>query len=157
MLEIGAIYYGLFTLNEFETKNKYLIVFHLYEDTCLLTTFTTSQERSGSLNPVHGHNPQVRPYKSHVFKQGVEIGIEPDTLARFAFPKDTSVVPDYGFAKKTTKEILSSVRNLKKVCQLDTSEYIELMYTLIHSKGTPKGIKEVFETKLEELMSQVQE
>ena len=154
MLEIGAIYYGLFILSDFETKNKYLIVFHLYDDTCLLTTFTTSQDRSGSIDVVHGHNPSVRPYRSHVFKQGVEIGINPESQSRFSFPLDTAVVPDYGFAKKTTKEILASAQNLKKVCQLDTSEYIELMYTLIHSKGTPKGIKEVFETKLEELMSQ---
>ncbi len=151
MYKAGSVYYGKFKLSEIETKNKYLIVFHLFEDTCLLTTFTTSQPRSGVDNPVHGHNPATKPYRSYVFKKGIAIGDIPITNIPFSFQEDTAIVPDYGFAKKSISDLHFSVQNLTMVCQLYPNEFIDLIYTLYHSKGTPNWVKDVLEVKLDEL------
>lgn len=73
MFTPGSILHGTFTLKAI-TKEKFSIV--LYNDgfNCILTTFTTSEDRSGVSNPVHGKNPEKGAPLSYVFKKGIVIG-----------------------------------------------------------------------------------
>jgi len=151
MYEVGSVLYGYFYLNENLSKNKYVIVFDLSDDTCLLTTFTTSQPRSGSLDITHGRNPVSGIPMSYVFLKDVEIGIDPNTNLPFCFPQNTTIVPDYGFSFKLLSEFQATSKNLKKVCQLYNHEINNLIYTLYHCTKTPKNVKKIFEKKLEEM------
>lgn len=157
MFEVGAILYGFFKLNDYLSKYKYSIVFDLTDQACLVTTFTTSKPRSGVLNPTHGANPIQKPHKSYVFLKDIEIETCPDSGLPFSFPRDTVIVPDIGFAIKTLESFYKSVTDLSKVCQLHKSELTNLMYALYNCETTPEWVKEIFETKLEELMSGDQE
>lgn len=151
MYEVGAILYGVFTLSQNDTKHKYAVVIERDEEGCLVTTFTTSQERSGSPIPVHGANPSIKEPQSYVFLSSVEIGIDPRTNIPFFFPRNTCIVPDYGFTKKTITEFESKVHDLVKVCQLYEHEVIDLFYTLYKCKRVPRWVKQLLERKLEEL------
>lgn len=73
MFTPGSILHGIFHLKAI-TKPKYAIV--LYNDgiNCILTIFTTSEERSGVISPIHGKNPQDSEPLSYVFKKGVIVG-----------------------------------------------------------------------------------
>lgn len=67
MFTPGNILHGEFDLGT-EKKEKFAIV--LYNDgvDCILTTFTTSQQRFAVSNPCHGKNPAEGEAKSYVFK-----------------------------------------------------------------------------------------
>lgn len=155
MFTPGSILHGTFQLKAV-TKPKYVIV--LYNDglNCILTTFTTSEERSGVLSPVHGKNPQEGEPLSYVFKMGVVIGELCDNNGNsvpFSFPKDTVVVPDYGDQYTTPQAFLATVKGLKKCCELYPNEYVDLIYTLYKSKKTKRKYKHIFEEILNKIVS----
>lgn len=152
MYQVGAILHGLFDFYPQEKKTKFAIILHRDNNDFILTTFTTSQDRSGSENPVHGANPSKAAPQSYVFKAEVEIGLQPDGKP-FSFKKDTTIVPDYGFSVKSIAEFNAKAEDLTKVCQLHEAEYIELIYVLYKSKKTSKLNKERFEKILETLIS----
>ena len=151
MYSVGAILHGLFDFHPQGKKTKYAIILYRDNDNFILTTFTTSQERSGAEIPVHGANPTKTNPLSYVFKAEVEIGLKPDGKA-FAFKKDTTIVPDYGFSYKTIAEFNDRAENLTKVCQMHEAEYIELIYVLYKSKKTSKENKQRFEKILNEMI-----
>ena len=144
MFAPGNILHGEFDLGT-EKKEKFAIV--LYNDgvDCILTTFTTSQERSTVLSPCHGKNPAEGEAKSYVFKSKTEIGFNPDGQTPFFFHKDTTVVPDYGYTSSTIECFTKKVDNLKVVCKLYPKEYSDLIYTLYNCKYTPRKHKTLFE------------
>ncbi|MFA5045128.1 MAG: hypothetical protein WC542_04285 [Paludibacter sp.] len=152
MYRVGAILYGLFDFQTQGKKKKYVIILHRDNEDFILTTFTTSQDRSGAENPVHGANPTKTDPKSYVFKAEKEIGLKPDGNA-FSFKKDTTIVPDYGFSVKTIEQFNARAENLIKVCQLYPEEYIDLIYVLYKSKKTSKANKVRFEKILNEMIS----
>ena len=151
MYQVGAILHGLFDFHPQQKKNKYAIILQRDNNDFILTTFTTSQDRSGAENPVHGANPSKVEPRSYVFKAEVEIGSQSDGKA-FSFKKDTIIVPDYGFSIKSIAEFNAKAENLTKVCQLYQAEYIELIYVLYKSKKTNKANRERFEKILEDLI-----
>lgn len=151
MYQVGSILHGLFDFHPQPKKNKYSIILHRDSDNFILTTFTTSQDRSGTENPLHGANPSKSEPKSYVFKAEVEIGQQPNGKP-FSFKKDTTIVPDYGFSVKSISEFNTKAENLTKVCQLHEAEYIELVYVLYKSKKTSKANKERFEKILQDLI-----
>lgn len=140
--------HGLFDFHTQGKKHKYAIILHRDNEGLILTTFTTSKDRSGAENPIHGANPTKAEPKSYVFKAEVEIGLKPDGKP-FSFKKDTTIVPDYGLTTKSITEFNSKVENLEKVCQLHEAEYIELIYVLYKSKKTSIENKLRFEKILE--------
>lgn len=152
MYQVGAILHGLFDFYSQGKKTKYAIILYKDKDDFILTTFTTSKDRSGTENPVHGANPTKTDPKSYVFKAKVEIGHKPDGNP-FSFNKDTTIVPDYGLSLKSIAEFNSKVENLEKVCQLYQTEYIELIYVLYKSKKTNIQYKTFFSKILEDLLS----
>jgi len=152
MYQVGAILHGLFDFYSLGKKTKYAIILYKDNDNFILTTFTTSRDRSGSEYPVHGANPTKADPKSYVFKKNVEIGLKPDGNP-FSFNKDTTIVPDYGLSIKSIAEFNTKVENLVKVCQLYQTEYIELIYVLYKSKKTSIKNKVYFCKILEELLS----
>ena len=135
MYRVGAILHGLFDFHTQGKKIKYAIILHRDKEDFILTTFTTSQDRSGAENPVHGANPTKAEPLSYVFKAEVEIGSQPDGKP-FSFKRDTTIVPDYGLSVKTIAQFKAKAENLTKVCQLHETEYIELIYVLYKSKKT---------------------
>lgn len=151
MYRVGVILHGLFDFHPQGKKTKYAIILYRDNDDFILTTFTTSKDRSGAENPVHGANPSKAEPLSYVFKAEVEIGSQPNGTP-FSFKKDTTIVPDYGLSYKTIAEFNDRVENLTKVCQLHEIEYIELIYVLYKSKKTSKANKERFEKILDEMI-----
>lgn len=151
MYRVGAILHGLFDFHTQGKKHKFAIILHRDNEDFILTTFTTSQDRSGIENPVHGANPTKADPKSYVFKAEVEIGLKPNGKP-FSFKKDTTIVPDYGLSAKSIADFNSKVENLEKVCQLHEAEYIELIYVLYKSKKTSIENKMKFEKILESLL-----
>lgn len=150
MFRAGNILHGFFDLGVNGKKNKYAIVLHNDGNACVLMSFATSQLRSSSENPVHGRNPQKGEPQSYVFKAGVVIGTEPINKSDFSFPKDTTVVPDYGILSTEICAFTASVANLLTVCELYEKEYLDLIYTLYKCKKTKKKYKEIFEKILEQ-------
>lgn len=146
MFTPGSILYGLFSFVT-ESKNKYAIVLHNDGNSCIVTTFTTSQARSSICIPVHGANPKEKP-KSYVFKANIPIGLK-DNGGIFCFELDTTVVPDYGYAYTSISDFKNKVTSLTKVCNLYESEYINLIYTLYKCSELPKRYKALFEQILE--------
>ena len=151
MYQVGAILHGLFDFHPQPKKTKYVIILHRDNNDFILTTFTTSHDRSGVENPVHGANPSKAEPKSYVFKAEVQIGSQSDGKP-FSFKKDTTIVPDYGLTMKSIVDFNSKAENLTKVCQLHEAEYIELIYVLYKSKKTSKANRDRFEKILEELI-----
>lgn len=152
MFTPGSILHGIFTLKAI-TKEKFAIV--LYNDgvNCILTTFTTSEDRSGVPNPIHGKNPEKGEPQSYVFKKGIVIGefCSNGSTTPFFFKKDTVIVPDYGNQYTTQEAFLAEVKELTKCCDLYPQEYINLIYTLYKSRKTKRGYKIIFENILNEL------
>jgi hypothetical protein len=72
MYRSGSILHGLSTFSR-EPKNKYTVILERSGDEVILSSFLTSQERSGSLNPIHGCNPAKKAPMSYVFKANIEI------------------------------------------------------------------------------------
>lgn len=147
MFTSGSILYGLFTFVT-ESKNKYAIVLHNDGNSCIVTTFTTSQTRSSICDPVHGANPKEKP-RSYVFKARTPIGLKDDGTV-FCFGLDTTVVPDYGYAYSSIDDFKRKVTSLTKVCDLYEQEYIDLIYTLYKCSELPKKYKTVFEQILKD-------
>lgn len=152
MFEQGNIIHGLFDFKENGKKNKFAVVLYKDQETCIITSFTTSQERASCPNPTHGKNPAAGDPRSYVFKAGVVIGTHPQTNRNFSFSRDTTIVPDYGIGDKTIEDFTKSVSNLKLICKLHPKEYIDLIYTLYHCKRISKKFKLIFEKILEELI-----
>lgn len=155
MFTPGSILFGTFQLKAI-TKPKYAIV--LYNDglNCILTTFTTSEERSGVRYPVHGKNPQEGEPLSYVFKKGIIVGElynSNGVSIPFSFPKDTVIVPDYGDQYTTQQAFLAEVKGLIKCCELYPKEYENLIYTLYKSKKTKRKYKRIFEEILKNIVS----
>lgn len=152
MFTPGNILHGLFQLKN-GPKNKYAIVLHKDESHCILTTFTTSQPRSGVEVPIHGKNtnPEGK-VMSYVFKKGTPIGMQPCGTLEFSFPKDTAVVPDYGFEEWVETDINEKVENLELVCRLYLKEYQDLIYTLYQGYGTIQKHRDLFEKLLSEII-----
>nr|DAM82924.1 MAG TPA: hypothetical protein [Caudoviricetes sp.] len=152
MFTPGSILHGTFTLKAI-TKEKFSIV--LYNDgfNCILTTFTTSEDRSGVSNPVHGKNPEQGAPLSYVFKKGIVIGelCVKGCKKPFFFKKDTVIVPDYGDQYTTKEAFLAEVKGLTKCCDLYPQEYLNLIYTLYKSRKTKRKYKIIFENILNEL------
>ncbi|HIX86882.1 MAG TPA: hypothetical protein H9848_09795 [Candidatus Parabacteroides intestinigallinarum] len=153
MFTPGSILHGIFHLKAI-TKPKYAIV--LYNDgiNCILTIFTTSEERSGVISPIHGKNPQDSEPLSYVFKKGVIVGelSNKGTVVPFSFPKDTVVVPDYGDQFTTQQAFLAEVTELIKCGELYPYEYENLIYTLYKSKKTKRKYKRIFEEILKNII-----
>ncbi len=153
MFTPGSILYGTFQLKAV-TKPKYVIVLYNDGTNCILTTFTTSEERSGVISPIHGKNPQEGEPLSYVFKKDIIVGElhSKDKTNFFSFPKDTIVVPDYGNQYTTQEAFLSEVKNLVKCCELYPKEYENLIYTLYKSKKTKRQFKRIFEDILKSII-----
>lgn len=146
MFTPGNILYGLFQFKD-KSKDKYVIVLHKDENHCILTTFTTSQPRTGVQCPKHGKNKDAKSGKvmSHLFKQGVSIGMQPCGKLEFSFPMDTTIVPDYGFEEWKEATLVENATNLKLVCRMYQEEYLDLIYTLYQAHKTRKQHRELFE------------
>lgn len=78
------------------------------------------------------------------------IGTEPINKSDFSFPKDTTVVSDYGILSTEICAFTASVANLLAVCELYEKECLDLIYTLYKCKKTQKKYKEIFEKILEQ-------
>jgi len=152
MYEVGAILHGQFDFYSQGKRTKYAIILYRDQDNFILTTFTTSKERSGTESPVHGANPTKADPKSYVFKAKIEIGLNPDGNP-FSFSKDTTIVPDYGLSFKSIEEFNAKAEHLEKVCQLHPAEYIELIYVLYKSKKISMQYKTFLGKVLDELLS----
>jgi len=146
----GNILHGTFDLGS-EKKTKYAIVLYNDGTDCILTTFTTSQERSTVLSPCHGRNPSDGEAETYVFKSNIHIGLKPQDSTPFSFIKDTTVVPDYGFTYSSTESFMKNVDHLKVVCHLYDKEYADLIYTLYKCKRLPKKYKQIFECILSDM------
>jgi len=154
MLTPGNVLYGNFSLNP-KSDYKYCIVLHRDNDNpnqCVVTTFTTSKSRS-VLNPKHGRNELVthggEKLLSHVFKAGVVVG----TTAKnepFSFPKDSTIVPDYGI-NGWTMDKLQSIAGLELKCTLNGAEFGDMLYTLLKSEKLGKKYQHIIEEALDKL------
>lgn len=117
-------------------------------------TYTTSRQRAGVADYVHGKNPRgSNDPKSYVFLSSQTVGYFYDNEGKrhdFQFPKDSMVVPDYGYTQLSVETLIRAVPDLTCVCRLFTHEYIDLIYTLYQSKKTPTGYKKIFEKILNE-------
>jgi hypothetical protein len=152
MFTPGNILHGLFQLKDIQ-KYKYVIILYKDDNNCILTTFTTSQQRSGVVISKHGKNiNSENKVMSYVFKQGVPIGAQPCGTLEFSFSKDTIVVPDYGFEEWKEVEINKKVRNLNIVCRMYPKEYKELIYTLYQGYGTSEKYRKIFEELLSKII-----
>lgn len=151
MFKAGSVLHGIFKLKN-TTKPKFAIVLHNDGENCITTTFTTSQERSGVLNPIHGKNPSKGEPLSYVFKEGVEIGEIKEKGIKFAFKKDTVIVPDYGIHISSIKSFLASGTEIEKQCDLYEQEYINLVYTLYKCRKTRKNIQRILEKILQQIV-----
>lgn len=142
MLNPGEIIYG-FAKNLHSPKNKYAISIYRDEDVNIVLQFTTSQARAGVPLELmhHGANYKDGECMSYVFEQGVEIGIDPRDGSRFAFPKRTTMVFDYGFLKGQERFLLEQFDNPVTVCKLDEKEYIDLIYAMYRSNRTKPEFK----------------
>lgn len=149
MFTAGNILHATFNLGAIK-KEKFAIVLYKDETNCILTTFTTSQERSTVFNPCHGKNPAEGEPKSYVFKADIIIGHKPNSESSFSFHKDTTVVPDYGYTDSPIECFVKNAENLKVVCSLNENEFIDLIYTLYNCKHTIRKYKKIFEKILTE-------
>lgn len=137
MLNPGDIIHG-FAKNLHTPKNKYAICIYRDEEVNIVMQFTTSQPRAGVPDEEVHHGAIYKDGNclSYVFEAGVEIGINPQDNSRFSFPKRTVMTFDYGFLKAPEKVLLGQFDNLKKVCKLDETEYINLIYAMYRSNRT---------------------
>lgn len=147
MIDEGAVLYGFFNLKN-EDKNKFAVVLHKNEDDCIITSFTTSQDRHPA-NPSHGANPSKTP-NCYVFLAGRNIGTTPDGKP-YSFKETTTIVPDYGMNEENVEVFLSKVQNLEKKCDLYKNEYLDLLYTLYKCDNTKMKYLPLLENKIEEL------
>lgn len=147
MFKVGNILHGFFKKMN---KNKYVIILYVDESSYLISTFTTSQQRSGVKSPSHGKNSKLGIPKSYVFKAGVLIG-EDVKGNGFSFNKDTTVVPDYGILDGLIEEFNMNSSNLKVVCSLYDNEYEDLIYTLYHCERLQREYKRIFEVILQNI------
>lgn len=154
MLTPGNVLYGNFSLNP-QSDYKYCIVLHQDNnnpDECIITTFTTSQKR-GVANPKHGrnelHTSSGGKHLTHVFKAGVAVG-KNSTGDDFSFPKDSTVVPDYGMMGWKLNE-LQRVQGIELKCRLFAKEFSELLYTLLKSDEVVEKYKPTIESALTKL------
>jgi len=153
MLTPGNVLYGKFSLDK--DKFKYCIVLHRDNsdvEHCILTTFTTSQRRS-ILNPKHGKNELTtdtgKKILSYVFKAGMVVG-KNNAGEDFSFPKDSTVVPDYGMDSWTLNS-LRSVDGLTLKCTLSKDEFGRMLHTLLRSERLELKYKHTIEDALTQL------
>lgn len=139
MIKPGDIIHG-FAKNLYTPKNKYAVCIYKDKNLELLLHFTTSQQRAGvpEEDITHGAIYRDGDCLSYVFEAGKEIGVNPESKARFSFQKRTVMVFDYGLLKGEESFICKQFDDLKVVCKLDTEEYINLVYAMYKSKRTPK-------------------
>lgn len=147
MFKAGNILHGFF---EKTRKNKYAIILYADESSYLITTFTTSQQRSGVTCPIHGKNPKSGTPKSYVFKAGVLIGKNINGN-EFSFKKDTTIVPDYGVFGGLIEKFKIGSSDLTVVCSLYDKEYEDLIYTLYHCERLSREYKKIFEGILQNI------
>ncbi len=148
MLTPGNIIYG-YCKSTNPPKLKYLISLYRDEACTVLTTFTTSQLRSGHRFPEHGASKCGEDYISYCFKANKIIGKKPKTNEDFTFSKDTTVTFDYGVQKGEQHLILNEFENPSVVGVLHKEEYYNLVYAMYKSKKIKKNYKTYLEKVLE--------
>jgi len=151
MLTPGNVLYGNFKLNE-NSDEKYCIVLSRDNNNpkeCIVTTFTTSKARS-VINPVHGKNVHpVSGAASYVFKAGVVVG-KSDSGEDFSFPRDSTVVTDYGMRGWEIQK-LQSTQGLELKCRLLDEEFGNLLYVLLKSEKVKDRYKPALDSALSKL------
>lgn len=135
-------------------KNKYMISLYRGVDFDLIFSFTTSQNRAGVPEEQVHHgtikNDKGEPI-SYVFEAGREIGTSPDGN-RFSFPLRTTVTFDYGIIRTRSNNLITTIDNPVLKCRLDTNEYVDLIYAMMHSPRTPEYCKPIFDQILQKLL-----
>jgi len=151
MLRAKNIIYG-YCLRTTPNKYKYLISIYRSEDLNIVAVFPTSQKRSGTASPVHGVNLRDGNIVSYVFKNNVEIGINPNSGEPFVFPLDTTIPFDYCFWDDSQEDILKKFRDIEVVGVLSDKEYVDLVYAFLKSPLTPNRFRPIMDQILKEYL-----
>lgn len=133
-------------------KVKYLISLYRSEELNIIAVFTTSRNRSGVAVPKHGANMRDRVIISYVFEAGRAIGTKFRSEDSFAFPLQTTIPFDYCFRDDSQDNILKSFIDPEVVGVLSDKEYVDLIYSFLHSPLTPEKYKPVFDKILQEYL-----
>lgn len=134
------------------SKPKYLISLYRSEDLNIIAVFPTSKKRSGVASPKHGCNMRNNVIISYVFGAGKAIGKKYQSADDFSFPLQTTIPFDYCFRDDTQEKILKSFINPQIVGVLSDKEYIDLIYSFLHSPLTPKKYIPIFDKILHEYL-----
>ncbi|MCH5307626.1 MAG: hypothetical protein J1E37_06045 [Prevotella sp.] len=144
MLKAKNIIYGHCTYTT-PNKPKYLISLYRSEDLNIIAVFPTSKSRAGTSNPIHGCNKRDNIIVSYVFEAGRPIGTKYQSEEDFSFPLQTVIPFDYCFREDTQDNILKTFNSPKVVGVLSDREYVDIVYSFLHSPYTPEKYKEIFD------------
>lgn len=133
-------------------KPKYLISLYRSEDMNIIAVFPTSQKRAGVAVPKHGCNMRNSSIISYVFDAKRPIGKKYQSEEEFSFPLQTTIPFDYCFREDSQEKILESFNEPKIVGILSNEEYINLVYSFLHSPLTPRRYIPIFDKILHEYL-----
>ncbi len=84
-----------------------------------------------------------------MFEKDVTVGVNPSTGIDFSFPKRSVVTFDYGVKEGTYKSFIEEFGNPQVVCELNDTEYVNLVYAMYKSPYTKARYKEVLDKILQ--------
>lgn len=151
MLKAKNIIKGFCTFTT-PNKPKYLISLYRSEELNIIAVFPTSKKRSGVAVPKHGSNVQNDIIVSYVFEANRAIGKKYQSEEDFSFPLQTTIPFDYCFREDSQDKILASFIEPKVVGVLSDQEYVDLIYSFLHSPLTPKKYIPIFDRILHEYL-----
>ena len=151
MLKAKNIIKG-FCISTTPNKTKYLISLYRSEDLDIIAVFPTSQKRSSVAAPKHGSNMKNNIIVSYVFEANKVIGKKYQSEEDFSFPLQTTIPFDYCFMDDLQDKILASFVEPEIVGVLSDQEYIDLVYSFLHSPLTPKKYIPIFDEILHEYL-----
>lgn len=149
MLKAKNIIYGYCTYTT-PNKPKYLISLYRSDDLSIIAVFPTSKRRSGTSNPTHGCNKRDNIIVSYVFDAKRPIGTKFKSEEDFCFPLQTTIPFDYCFREDSQENILKTFKDPKVVGILSDQEYVNLIYSFLHSPYTPQKYKVIFDKILKD-------
>lgn len=151
MLKAKNIIYGFCNYTT-PPKPKYLISLYRSETLNVVAVFPTSKQRSGVVAPVHGANCKNGTIVSYVFEANQVIGQKYGSNADFSFPLRTTIPFDYCFREDEQDCILKTFTVPSVVGVLSDQEYINLVYSFLHSPLTPDRFRPIFDNILHEYL-----
>ena len=144
MLKAKNIIYGYCTYTT-PNKPKYLISLYRSDELNIIAVFPTSKKRSGVSLPRHGCNKRDNTIVSYVFDAKRPIGTVYKSEEPFSFPLQTTIPFDYCFREDSQENILKTFKDPKVVGVLSDQEYIDIIYSFLHSSLTPERYKAIFD------------